>query len=215
MFMTGSLRVLTSYCAAKMPPPLLGRMTRFRLRGGRGAEDALDIHCRFGFVSTAGKTGIGPAPGTMVLGRFGGEAGVGLELGDVRGDDAAERPMMATRWPAPVNPFDDGMRPVSRTVLGRHGYLPSPAEISWQSACRRGGRRCDRSNRSRGQWPGVGEAAKARGRTVASSLLARAASFKPGHNEGGILEADRIASFPHGVELGSQTARNQLVSAFR
>ena len=29
MFMTGSLRVLTSYCAAvKMPPPLLGRMTR-------------------------------------------------------------------------------------------------------------------------------------------------------------------------------------------
>jgi hypothetical protein len=42
-----------------------------------------------------------------------------------------------------------------------------------------------------------------------------AASFKPGHNAGGILEADRIASFPHTVELGPQTAGNQIVSAFR
>jgi hypothetical protein len=42
-----------------------------------------------------------------------------------------------------------------------------------------------------------------------------AASFKPGQNEGGILEVDRIASFPLTVELGPQTAGNQLVLAFR
>lgn len=52
--------------------------------------------------------------------------------------------------------FDDGMRPVSRTVLGRHGYLPSPDETSWQSECRRGVRRCDRSNRSWGAVAGSG-----------------------------------------------------------
>ncbi len=67
----------------------VGQNDKVHLRVGRGAQHALNVHGCFGLVPASGISGIGTCAGNdNVGGGIGGEASVGLELGDVRADDA-------------------------------------------------------------------------------------------------------------------------------
>ncbi len=109
MFMTGSLRVFTSYSAAvKMPPPLLGRTTRSAWAEGATPRTRWTSIVASDSSPPPDRPGSGPAPGTMVMGRLAARP-VLASNSEMSVETTRERPMMATRWPAPVKPARYGV----------------------------------------------------------------------------------------------------------